>query len=49
MESNKLQDFVLTILKYWLEFVLIIGVFCFITFELFSMENTGEIKKFRTF
>ena len=45
MESNKLQDFVLTILKYWLEFVLIIGVFCFITFELFSMENTGEIKE----
>jgi len=44
MQSNKLQDFVLSILKFWLEFILIVGVFCFIIFELYSMENVDQIK-----
>jgi len=45
MQSNKLQDFVLTILKFWLEFILILGVFCFILFEIYSMNSISQIKE----
>jgi ATP-binding cassette, subfamily B, bacterial PglK len=44
MQSNKLQDFVLSILKFWLEFILIVGVFCFIIYEFYSMNNVDQIK-----